>query len=257
MDKRLNNNDKTGVTKVISMNKLNSMCRGLIGASLMMLAATAHAQYGGGGGTSAGGSASMGNSGSNAFKSYVDIMYSFEQSETEQPFSTQNSDGGLLGMGGSSEATRIEDPIDTAEGLQVVAGFRRKGWYGFEFGLGYTRGGDVDKQSFLFNTLIYPFESDLYLKVATGVTRYVEYPIERGEGAIPDGDDDFITVNYGLGLGYVFPFEVAEKPFGIRFEAVYLVGDRFLERESDFETDIRAPGTLKDIQLNVGLRFPL
>ena len=254
MSKCLNNKSKSAAIKVIAMKRFNKMYRAAVCGSLLVFAAAAQAQYGEGG-AAAGGGAAMGSSGSNEFKSYVDVMYSYEQSETEQPYRTEG-EGGMLGLGGET-ATRIEDPIETAEGAQVLAGFRRKGWYGFEFGLGYTRGGDVDKQSLLFNTLIYPFESDLYLKLASGVTRYVEYPIERGEGAIPDGDDDFITVNYGLGLGYVFPFEVSEKPFGVRLEAVYLVGDRFLERESDFEEDIRAPGTLKDIQLNIGLRFPL
>ena len=90
-----------------------------------------------------------------------------------------------------------------------------------------------------------------------GVTRYVEYPIERSDDPIPDGDDDFTTANYGGGVGYVLPIEFGETSLGIRAEAVYLVGDRFLERENDFEDDIRAPGTFKEVQFNIGVRFPL
>ncbi len=221
--------------------------------SMLLLASPAQAQYGDGGGAGAASSASTGKSGSSTFFSYVDVMYSYQQDETDDEF-TLNEGGGLFGGGSSTEV----DPIDAAQGINVLAGFRRQGWYGFEFGLGYAKDGDVEKLSAMFNTLIYPFdESEFYLKLATGATRYEEYPIQRGLDPIADGDDGFVTGNFGAGLGYVFPLELAEKPFGIRFEAVYMVGDRFLERESDFEEDIRAPGTLKEIQFNVGLRFPL
>lgn len=238
------------------MKKFNSkLCLAAL-AILMAVASPAYAQYGEGEGTAAASSSSTG-TGSTDFSSYVDVMFNYEKSETEPRSRTTQNSGGMLGGLGGSTTTTIEDPIGTAKGMSVLAGFRRKGWYGFEFGASYTSGGDVDKQSLIFNTLIYPFDNNLYLKLASGVTRYVEYPIERGSDPIPDGDDDFITINYGAGLGYVIPFNVGDTPLGIRLEAVYLAGDRFLERESDFEEDIRAPGTLKDIQINIGLRFPL
>jgi hypothetical protein len=149
--------------------------------------------------------------------------------------------------------------LDTAHGVSVLAGFRRKGWYGFEFGLGYLKDGVVDKQSAHFNTLIYPFSSlpNFYTKIATGVTRYVDYPFERTEDPIADADHDFVTLNYGGGMGYVLPIKISDTKFSIRAEAVYQVGDRFLERESDFEADISAPGTFHNVQFNLGIRFPL
>lgn len=229
-------------------------------ASLAFLCVTAspvNAQYGGGEGSpsSTEGESAAAGSGSKEFFSYVDVMFSYQLDETDDEF-VLTEGGGLLGGGSSTDI----DPLDKSMGFNVLAGFRRQGWYGFEFGLGYSKDGDSDvqKQSALFNTLIYPFESsELYLKIATGVTRYVEYPIERSPFPIADGDDDFTTINYGAGVGYVFPMQVGESSFGIRAEAVYLIGDRFLERESDFEEDIRAPGTLEAVHFNVGLRFPL
>lgn len=218
----------------------------------------AHAQYGGGGGGASSGGSSSGSSaasGSKEFFSYVDVMFNYIQDETDDEFILTEG-GGLLG-GGSSVAV---DPIDKSIGGSVLAGFRREGWFGFELGLGYNKDGDTDvqQQSVIFNALIYPFDdSELYLKIASGVTRYVEYPIQRSAEPIPDGDDDFITLNYGAGLGYVFPMSFGDTDFGIRAEAVYLVGDRFLERENDFEEDIRAPSTLHQVQFNLGIRFPL
>lgn len=224
----------------------------------LIFASPVFAQYESGGGSASGGVGGEAKSGSKAFFSYVDVMVSSEFNQDDDVQVVTTSSGGLLG----GTTTKTYDPVlDTAHGINVLMGFRRKGWYGFEFGLGYSKDTEeaaVVKQSAQFNTLLYPFEdSEFYLKLATGVTRYVEYPISRSNDPIPDGDDDFTTVNYGAGLGYVLPMEFDEMSFGIRAEAVYLVGDRFLERENDFEADIRAPGTLKEVQFNVGIRFPL
>jgi|TARA_R110001583_G_scaffold174631_1_gene329106 hypothetical protein len=241
--------------EVIAVKNFNSKLYLAAVALLLTVVSPAYAQYGEG--EAAAPSSSSGSTGSTEFSSYVDVLFNYEKSETEPRSRTTQSSGGILGGLGGSTTTTVDDPIGTAKGMSVVAGFRRKGWYGFEFGGSYTKGGDVAKQSLIFNTLIYPFENNFYLKLASGVTRYVEYPIERTNDPIPDGDDDFITLNYGAGLGYVIPFDIGDTSLGIRLEAVYLAGDRFLERESDFEEDIRAPGILKDIQINIGLRFPL
>ena len=251
------NNQNTEIQEVKSVT--NPMTKTLLAvvASTVLLSTPAVAQYGDSGGASSGSSSSSSStSGSSEFGSYIDVMFDTQLNQDDDVQTVTTGGGGLLG-GGTS---KTYDPVlDKAHGASVLFGFRRKGWYGFEFGLGYSKDGesDVQKNSAMFNTLFYPFENDLYLKLALGVTRYVEYPIGRSSDPIPDGDDDFITVNYGAGVGYVFPFELGERSFGIRAEAVYLVGDRFLERENDFEEDIRAPGTLEEIQLNIGIRFPL
>lgn len=221
--------------------------------SLFLFAGQAQAQYGDSDAPSASANNASG-AGSKAFSSYVDVMFSAQKSKDDDSQTVTTSPGSLL----VAPETKTYDPVlDTAKGISVLAGFRRKGWYGFEFGAAYAKDNDVQKQSLLFNTLIYPFENNLYIKLASGVTRYVEYPISRSEDAIADGDDDFITINYGAGIGYVLPVTLGNHKFGIRAEAVYHVADRFLERESDFEEDIRAPGTLKEVQLNIGIRFPL
>ena len=231
-------------------------------SAILLLAATpALAQYGDSGGSS-GASSSTGSTRTAAFTSYVDVMYSMQNSDDDirGTTTTQGGGGGLGGLlgGGGNNTNPVRDPVlDKGQGFAVLAGFRRKGWYGFEFGGSYAKDEDVQKQSLLFNTLIYPFENNFYIKLASGVTRYVEYPLAQSVDAFEDSDDDFITINYGAGIGYVFPFEVGDTPLGIRAEVVYHVADRFLERENDFEEDINAPGNLKEIQFNVGIRFPL
>lgn len=231
-------------------------------SAILLLAATpALAQYGDSGGSS-GASSSTGATRTAAFTSYVDVMYSMQNSDDDirGTTTTQGGGGGLGGLlgGGGNNTNPVRDPVlDKGQGFAVLAGFRRKGWYGFEFGGSYAKDEDVQKQSLLFNTLIYPFENNFYIKLASGVTRYVEYPLAQSVDAFEDSDDDFITINYGAGIGYVFPFEVGDTPLGIRAEVVYHVADRFLERENDFEEDINAPGNLKEIQFNVGIRFPL
>ncbi|MFT6552335.1 MAG: hypothetical protein ACJA1I_002387 [Zhongshania marina] len=247
------------------MNIVKNLIKNIIAPSsaILLLASTpVLAQYGEGSG-STGVSSSSGASGSSSFTSYVDVMYSLQNSDddTRGTTSTQGGGsgglGGLLGAGGNNTAP-VRDPVlDKGQGFAVLAGFRRKGWYGFEFGGSYAKDEDVQKQSLLFNTLIYPFENNFYIKLASGVTRYVEYPLAQSVDAFEDSDDDFITINYGAGIGYVLPLEIGDTPIGIRAEAVYHVADRFLERENDFEEDINAPGNLKEIQFNIGIRFPL
>ena len=247
------------------MNIVKNLIRNIIAPSsaILLLASTpVLAQYGEGGG-STGASSSNGASGSSSFTSYVDVMYSLQNSDDDTRGTTTTQGGGsgglggLLGGGGNNTAP-VRDPVlDKGQGFAVLAGFRRKGWYGFEFGGSYAKDEDVQKQSLLFNTLIYPFENNFYIKLASGVTRYVEYPLAQSVDAFEDSDDDFITINYGAGIGYVLPLEIGDTPIGIRAEAVYHVADRFLERENDFEEDINAPGNLKEIQFNIGIRFPL
>ncbi|MEX1669223.1 hypothetical protein AB4876_09895 [Zhongshania guokunii] len=231
-------------------------------AILLLASGSAFAQYGEGGGTSAT-TSSSGTSGSTAFTSYLDVMYSLQNSDDDVRGTTTTQGGGGGGLGGvlgggGNNTEPVRDPVlDQGQGITVLAGFRRKGWYGFEFGGSYAKDEDVQKQSLLFNTLIYPFENNFYIKLASGVTRYVEYPLAQSVDAFEDSDDDFITINYGAGIGYVFPFELSDTPLGIRAEVVYHVADRFLERENDFEEDINAPGNLKEIQFNLGIRIPL
>lgn len=225
---------------------------------MLLMANPSFAQYDGGGGaaSSGGGTSSSSTNSSTIFKSYVDVVFltEFNQDDDVQTVSTA---GGLLG--GSSSKTY--DPVmDKAHGISVLAGFRGEGWYGFELGLSYSKDGeaDVQKQSANFNTLLYPLDdSNLYVKIAMGVTRYVEYPLGLSVDAFQDADDDFITANYGAGVGYVFPMQLGETKFGIKAEAVYLISDRFRERENDFKTDVDAPGQLEEVQFNIGLRFPL
>jgi len=230
-------------------------------ALLLLASGTAFAQYDEGG-SSAAPANSSGTTGSKSFTSYLDVMYSLQNSDDDVRGTTTTQGGGgglggILGAGGNN-TDPVRDPVlDKGQGFAILAGFRRKGWYGFEFGGSYAKDEDVQKQSLLFNTLIYPFENNFYIKLASGVTRYVEYPLAQSVDSFEDSDDDFITINYGAGIGYVFPFEVADTPLGIRAEVVYHVADRFLERENDFEEDINAPGNLKEIQFNVGIRFPL
>ncbi|MBU0537826.1 MAG: hypothetical protein KKF24_02535, partial [Gammaproteobacteria bacterium] len=175
---------------------MKNLIRNIIAPSsaILLLASTpVLAQYGEGGG-STGASSSSGASGSSSFTSYVDVMYSLQNSDDDTRGTTTTQGGGsgglggLLGGGGNNTAP-VRDPVlDKGQGFAVLAGFRRKGWYGFEFGGSYAKDEDVQKQSLLFNTLIYPFENNFYIKLASGVTRYVEYPLAQSVDAFEDSD---------------------------------------------------------------------
>ncbi|AKH67910.1 hypothetical protein IMCC21906_00217 [Spongiibacter sp. IMCC21906] len=250
---------KITALEVISVKNLVKKIMMPVAGSMLLMANPSFAQYGGegGGGAPGGGASSGGSTGSTEFVSYVDVLF-LTQFNQDDDVQTVSEPGGLLG-GGSS--TTFDPVLDRAHGISVLAGFRRKGWYGFELGFSYAKDGedaDVQKQGIDFNTLLYPFnDSNLYFKIAMGATRYVEYPLTQTPDAFEDSDDDFITVNYGGGVGYVLPLQLGETEFGIRAEAVYLIKDRFLERENDFEADINAPGQFEEVQFNVGIRFPL
>jgi hypothetical protein len=196
--------------------------------------------------------------GSKEFSSYVDLMFNYEQSETDDEFTVTRPATLSQPFGGSNGD--VVDPLDTAMGFSALVGFRRDGWYGFEFGLGMSKDGDTDveKQSFQFNTLFYPLDSsNLYLKLATGVTRYIDYQFQRDTFPIEKNNTDFFTLDVGAGVGYVFPIEIGDAQFGIRAEAVYLVGDRFIERDSDFNEDYDIPGKFEEVHFNLGVRFVL
>lgn len=196
--------------------------------------------------------------GSTEFTSYVDVMFNYEQSETDDEFTVTNSSS-LAIRDGTPNGT-VVDPLDAAMGATVLVGFRRAGWYGFEFGLGLSKDGDSDaeKQSFQFNTLIYPFDdSNLYFKLATGITRYDKYQFQRDRFPIEKNNSDFFTLDVGGGLGYVLPVEIGDIKLGIRAEAVYIIGDRFTERDTDFHEDYDVPGKLEELHFNLGIRFQL
>ena len=166
-------------------------------------------------------------------------------------------DGSYIAVLATYQEAQDDPVLSSTFGGRIRAGFRN-GFYGFESGLAYSEGSGVQQQSFRINGLIYPFSSlpMLYGLVGGGATRYVDYPIERTTLAIAGGDD-FVTGDLAAGLGYIFPLRIGRYQFGLRAEAEYRVGDRFIERESDFEPDIAAPDTFKDVIINVGLQLPL
>ncbi|MGQ0698774.1 MAG: OmpA family protein [Panacagrimonas sp.] len=166
-------------------------------------------------------------------------------------------DGSYAAIMAQYKQTESDEVLDGAPGGIALLGYRA-GSYGIEAGIGYVRDSDVNLQQFTANLLLFPFDSMpmLYGLVGAGSIRYAKYPIERGPLPIAGGDD-FNTVTLQAGLGYLFPFAWGRYEYAVRVEGLYRYGDRFKERESDFEQDIRAPSEFQDILLNIGLQLPL
>ncbi len=165
-------------------------------------------------------------------------------------------DGSYGALLGQFKMTESDPALDKKFGGAGLLGYRA-GTYGIEAGFGYVKDHGVDLQQFMFNGLLYPFKSVpmLYGLAGVGALRYAKYPIERSANPIAGGDD-FVTVAVQGGVGYLFPLSWGNYEYALRAEALYRVDDRFLERESDFEEDIRAPGTFKHVLLNFGLQLP-
>ena len=167
-------------------------------------------------------------------------------------------DGGYVSVLGTYQITKRNDPVlDNPLGGTFLMGYRN-GWYAVETGFAYTEDAGVKRQSWKLRGLIFPFESVpyLYAVLGGGITRYVGYPVVDTPQAT-NGRESFTTGDLAAGLGYMLPVRIGRYEFGIRAEGLYEVGDRFLERQSDFITDISAPSTFKDIVINVGLQLPL
>lgn len=175
------------------------------------------------------------------------------------------NDGGYLYLSGSARFGDDEpfegQELDTSYGAQLLYGIRGP-YVGWETGFGYQAGSDdVTQMSMMLHALIYPFKSgtpvwgNLHLLVGGGASRYDDYPFERSESAFQPGTE-FYTAEAKAGVGYTMPFRFGRYEYGLRFEGVYRYGDRFIERENDFEPDISAPGSFNDVFINIGVYFP-
>lgn len=166
-------------------------------------------------------------------------------------------DGSYVAILPQYRISQDDDVLDEGVGVNALIGYRNRS-YGFETGFTYGSEDGVKLISFLVNALWYPFDSVpmLYGVIGGGATRYQDYPFERSPRPV-EGNDGFVTANIQGGLGYVVPLSWGNYEYGVRIEALYRVSDRFIERESDFITDIAAPDTFKDVLINIGLHLPL
>ncbi|NGY06788.1 OmpA family protein [Solimonas terrae] len=219
-------------------------------ASATLMPGTALAQYGGGGGGGGGGSApSMGPA--------EDTPQSVED---ERKALSPLLDGGYVSVMGTYQRSLKDDVLSNNLGGAVLIGYRD--WarhYALETGFGDTVESGIQRQSAKIKLLVFPFDSVpmAYGVFGTGMTRFFKYP----HGYSPDlletsKHKDFYTVDVSGGLGYMFPLHGDSYDWALRAEVLFQLGDRFLERENDFQTDIDAPGTFKDIVLNIGLQLP-
>ncbi|WP_157622811.1 OmpA family protein [Solimonas soli] len=181
--------------------------------------------------------------------------------ENAKPILSPLLDGGYVSVMGTYLKS-LQDPVLSNNfGGSLLLGYRDEEHnYALETGLTYTTSSGVQRQSFKIKALLFPFDSLPYLYgvIGGGMTRFVDYPhshIAPILEATPN--DDFFTVDVMAGLGYMLPLHVGRYDFAIRAEALYQLGDRFLERESDFKEDIDAPSTFKDVMVNIGLQLPL
>ncbi|WP_052378786.1 OmpA family protein [Polycyclovorans algicola] len=218
-------------------------CASALLACSVLLPGFAQAQYGdgGGGGGGGGNEAEQGA----AARNVVDLL--------NRPL-FDGSYGAVLGQYRFSQS----DPVlDGGPGINALLGYRNQ-VYGLEAGFGYNSEDSVKLGHFIFNVLVYPFDSVqfLYGLVGVGASRYQDYPFERSPRPV-EGNDGFNTANVQGGIGYVYPLRWGNYEYGLRVETLYRLSDRFTERESDNIPDIAAPDTFKDILLNVGLHMPM
>lgn len=169
-------------------------------------------------------------------------------------------DGGYVSLMGTYQRSISDDELSNNYGGTLLLGYRD--WahhYALEAGLGYTVDSGIQRQSAKIRVLAFPFDSlpMAYGIVGTGLTRFYKYPHSYAPDLIENSENnDFYTVDLTGGLGYLFPFHGSSYDWAIRAEVLFQLGDRFLERESDFQTDIDAPSTFKDVVLNIGLQLP-
>lgn len=218
-------------------------------ASAVATPATVLAQYGGGGGGGGGSVPAMGPA--EATPQSVE-----EARKAMSPL----LDGGYVSLMGTYQRSLEDDVLSNNLGGSILIGYRD--WahhYALETGLAYTVDSGVQRQSGKIKVLVFPFDSlpMAYGVLGTGITRFYKYP----HGHAPDllavsRNDDFYTVDLAGGVGYMLPFHGSSYDWAIRAEVLFQLGDRFIERESDFQTDIDAPSTFKDVVLNIGLQLP-
>lgn len=166
-------------------------------------------------------------------------------------------DGGYVAILGSYQKS-IDDPIlKTGFGGSVFGGYRA-GIYAIETGFSYAKDSDIDRISFSLRGLLFPLKSlpMAYAVVGAGASSFINYPVPLPPMPIT-GYKRFISADLSAGLGYMVPLHIGSYKFAIRAEALYRVGDRFVERYTDFIRDIPAPGTFRDYSVQIGLQLPL
>ncbi|WP_421793683.1 OmpA family protein [Hydrocarboniphaga effusa] len=165
-------------------------------------------------------------------------------------------DGGYGAILATYDKTLDDDVLKNSYGGTGLLGYR-DGFYALETGIAYTTGNDVDRQAFKLKVLLFPFESlpMAYGVLGGGLSRYYQYPHSFTPNQVSE-NNDFYTADLAAGLGYLFPFKSGNYEWAVRAEVLYELGDRFLERQDDFRTDIDAPSTFHDVVLNIGLHLP-
>ena len=165
-------------------------------------------------------------------------------------------DGGYGAILATYDKTLDDDVLKNSYGGTGLLGYR-DGFYALETGIAFTTDGDVQRQAFKLKVLLFPFESlpMAYGVIGGGMSRYYQYPHSFTPNQVSE-NNDFYTADLAAGLGYLFPFKSGNYEWAVRAEVLYELGDRFLERQDDFRTDIDAPSTFHDVVLNIGLHLP-
>lgn len=170
--------------------------------------------------------------------------------QDEDPSTSPVRNGPYVSLLGTGVYQNDDSLLDDGFGGTLALGFRN-GWYAFEVAPSYV---DMDTATLLggaVNALVFPLAAlpNLYGTAGLSATNYEDY-----ETAIDEFD--FNTVNWDLGLGYLFGMSWGRYDFGIRAEARYRIG----RREEDFndqQIDFDAPRRLEQTIVNIGLHLPI
>lgn len=148
------------------------------------------------------------------------------------------------------------------KGGAIAFGYKT-GFFAFEIVPSLVEFDDVDLPSIALNGLIFPLEKNdilngylkgIYLSAGISASNYQDYPVVTPEGE--DDREDFSTIDFGFGLGYIFPLTLLDIDFSLRAEAYYRKGKR--EREfNDTDTDLNAPMHFEQTVFSFGIQIPL
>jgi len=155
-----------------------------------------------------------------------------------------------------------EERLDASLGGALALGFRRQNFAlelsAYQFSIDSKLGGSASPELVggSLNALYFPFSGlpNLYGIASAGAGELTEYPIVTPQPNRSNTSDDFPLVRVGAGAGYILPLSIGRYEFGLRAEALYVLGFRD-EKVSDLP-DIDAPRRIDAIVINAGLQLP-
>jgi len=155
-----------------------------------------------------------------------------------------------------------DERLDASLGGALALGFRRQNFAlelsAYQFSIDSKLGGSASPELVggSLNALYFPFSGlpNLYGIASAGAGELTEYPIVTPQPNRSNTSEDFPLIRVGAGAGYILPLSIGRYEFGLRAEALYVLGFRD-EKVSELP-DIDAPRRIDAIVINAGLQLP-